>query len=1019
MESSRQPDSIVPATVVLLALLVGGYLGFQPPLNSSRPDGMDIKSAGTPEIGKVRARLWEDPFAAVLTSAKTVKRTNIPISETAAHRGLTVLFVMVPGGPYPEEGEQRLRTRYAVLSALDLAGYFPSDGQHISYASIQISYSSEKDNRKKSLVVPFEKFDSEKPNLKQKDSVLILWLEDESFSSGTLLKLGKLKEKLSSPSKSAAANVDFAMIGPTNSTVLGDMVREGCSSRKHGTALNKADVHSVSVPIYSSWATIDDKKVIDDLHKQHRTTANKMMSKCIDDIKRLGATEAIEKSLGPKWKLHRMNTTDLKLAESLKTELELRGVDLKDPKQHMVLISEWDTNYGRAMPEAFVNAICGPINEPASCKDRIRRFSYMRGLDGKLPGKSANGNHKGAEEKNGKKEEKAGFTGEVERPEGQSQFDYARRLGTRITELQRGLWKKGESVKAIGILGSDVHDKLLLLQALRNKFPGIIFFTTDLDTRLLHPAEIKWTRNLVVASGFGLHLHPEIQEAIPPFRDTYQTAAFYSVLKAVHYPKLENRVPAQDLTPRLYEIGRKGAVDLSINNSESCGYSLYPPREDLFAFFSCSRDFLDIWSTTIFLGAALLALAGLLVLRNGGQRACQVMWIGLFLLGLLFVISLGSGLRLMLLAIAVAAFSVAALHKKSGLLGVAALTVAMVGFLASWGNLPSYNWQNGEPFSVFDGVSIWPTEVIRFVVGLFCIYCLLSSWDQLDSNTRQLFDKYKEDLGLADARPTVTNWKQIFCASPASDLKNASAVSELWRFYAHQGSASCRAMRISRGIACLFLLAFFLQGFFGRPFVPYRGDFSYYVDRTVILLSGFSLIVLMYFVIDSLNLCTDFVRELKRLRWSSPDTGSKPLEAWATIRLIGDRTSAVGHLIYCPFIALFLLIASRLFYFDAWDFPLSLIIVLVVWLPLQLVVAALLLRRAAREVRSAALQQLGDKLWKAQPETANEIKEATARIESNHQGAFVPMSRDPVVSFILPSGSLCVLALLEYMVGIF
>jgi len=361
---------------------------------------------------------------------------------------------------------------------------------------------------------------------------------------------------------------------------------------------------------------------------------------------------------------------------------------------------------------------------------------------------------------------------------------------------------------------------------------------------------------------------------------------------------------------------------------------------------------------------------------------------------------------------------VAAWQKESRLLRVAAMTITIFACLVLWEILPTYDWERGEPFSVFDGVSIWPTEVIRFLVGLFCVYCLLRSWDQLNSNTKQLSANYK-DFGLSNESPAVTDWKQIFWASATSELKKASHISELWRYYVRQGSGSYRAVRIIRGVACLVLLWLFLQGFFGRPFVPYRGNFSYNVDQTVIFLSGFSLIVLMYFVIDAVNLCTTFVQELTRLRWNSRETASQPVDAWTNIRLIGDRTSAVGNLIYFPFVALFLLIASRLFYFDAWDFPLSLIIVLVVWLPLQLVVAALLLRKAARQARSAALQQLDNKLWKAEPKTADEIKQATSRIESSQEGAFVPMSRDPVVSFILPSGSLGVMALLEYMVGIF
>ena len=58
-----------------------------------------------------------------------------------------------------------------------------------------------------------------------------------------------------------------------------------------------------------------------------------------------------------------------------------------------------------------------------------------------------------------------------------------------------GMWKEAcPGFKAIGVLGSDVYDKLLILQALKQNFPHAIFFTTDLDARLFPPREIQWTR---------------------------------------------------------------------------------------------------------------------------------------------------------------------------------------------------------------------------------------------------------------------------------------------------------------------------------------------------------------------------------------------------------------------------------------------------------------------------------------------------------------------------------------------
>ena len=65
--------------------------------------------------------------------------------------------------------------------------------------------------------------------------------------------------------------------------------------------------------------------------------------------------------------------------------------------------------------------------------------------------------------------------------------------------------------------------KALLIQALKKEMPTALLFTTDLDARMGDSNQIKWTRNLLVASGFGLQLHPELQGPVAPFRDNYQT----------------------------------------------------------------------------------------------------------------------------------------------------------------------------------------------------------------------------------------------------------------------------------------------------------------------------------------------------------------------------------------------------------------------------------------------------------------------------------------------------------------
>ena len=81
------------------------------------------------------------------------------------------------------------------------------------------------------------------------------------------------------------------------------------------------------------------------------------------------------------------------------------------------------------------------------------------------------------------------------------------------------------------MIGSDVHDKLVLAQALRGAFPDRVLFTTDLDARLLHPNATRYTRNVIVASSLPLVWEDKAEEAasgrplnpaanrIAPFRD--------------------------------------------------------------------------------------------------------------------------------------------------------------------------------------------------------------------------------------------------------------------------------------------------------------------------------------------------------------------------------------------------------------------------------------------------------------------------------------------------------------------
>ena len=91
--------------------------------------------------------------------------------------------------------------------------------------------------------------------------------------------------------------------------------------------------------------------------------------------------------------LHRLTATDDTLAQAIGDELTRRGIVLHDEsnrRSHIALISEWDTIYGRALPDTMARCLgsspCEPAgNDPFYGKPWLHPFAYVRGLDGQMP----------------------------------------------------------------------------------------------------------------------------------------------------------------------------------------------------------------------------------------------------------------------------------------------------------------------------------------------------------------------------------------------------------------------------------------------------------------------------------------------------------------------------------------------------------------------------------------------------------------------------------------------------------
>ncbi len=233
-------------------------------------------------------------------------------------------------------------------------------------------------------------------------------------------------------------------------------------------------------------------------------------------------------------------------------------------KRRIVNVVESDSLYARALHQRMQRSL--------SSHDHVTRVDvefFFRGLDGVTVREAAAQAvpTKGSAEAN------------IEWPEARNQLDYLRRMAAELKRSESAI--NGGPIGAIGIFANDVHDKLLILQALRETFPDKVFFTTDMDARFVHPKTLPFTRNLVVASSLPLkfpadvdvlpdgrvaHALHQTQAGTPPLRDMYQTATYMAARIAACSGAMCARlhgINTQALAvPSLYEIGRNHAVPI-------------------------------------------------------------------------------------------------------------------------------------------------------------------------------------------------------------------------------------------------------------------------------------------------------------------------------------------------------------------------------------------------------------------------------------------------------------------------
>lgn len=736
---------------------------------------------------------------------------------------------------------------------------------------------------------------------------------------------------------------------------------------------------------------------------------------------------------GSALKFQRTAPTDRALTEALMKELSIRGVNFdrtpsstpqalrsspSSPPAHILLISESDTPYGGAVPSSICSIVSDKIKSPGGAREHppcTHKFVYWRGLDGGASYGSSKGKTGGSakEREDGQGDDANQETKGVapfEGAEGDGQSDYLKRLAVEIQLLRNNLREKNEDIGAIGIFGADAHDKILILKALRPLFPGVVFFTTDLDARFLNPGERMHTRNLVVTSAFGFALDQPCQGETPPFRSSRQTAQYLAALVALG--KIENlpELTKEYMAPRIFEIARTRAVEMQSNRQGDQRPDRLNPNP------------IGLKNFTITVALLLLTICA-------------------------------SEFRLL-------QWAIPKIPRPALAAGIAA-TLAIGAYF--W---TVHEFCPTEPFLWAEGVSAWPAEIIRAVSLALCIVFLGVGWKSLARKQKELNDDYFggrcQDLreeGWKELKERKIHnmikivfllkldWrKQKGNARPESDEeepRSPQTALDLWRRYLCQNRWIPRMSRILVAAAFFVFFAFWMVELFGSPHTAIRGDALWLLDRIILAAAVASFLLLLFFVLDATRLCRrladrlyadttwpDLLRSKTRAKWRlnsyalSKDDINRAVDNWLDVEFFSRLSEPVTTLIYYPFCILALMIAARSEIFEKWDTPPGLLIVFLFCF-LFAIYCAMLLRHSAEKVRRGNLQKLNHILMAAKgaekhPAAAAQLEQMIRMIESTQNGAFAPFTQQPFVKgLLLPFGSGGIVAIVDILHNFF
>ena len=911
----------------------------------------------------------------------------------------TLLINMVPSGKRQWSVETRRGERVALSHALVGEGYRPATPGKIKFISppgFTISsdgagsecFLTAPDN---TLTIAYEWYVQRRTgDADSERNILVLWLRDDKLDDPRLMLENVINNLL--VDKSTRDNVSIRVVGPSSSGGLKKIYNETSQALKDTKRMasgitmsrlehwlqfdsrvackkdkiagqNSGNPEGDEQPSTSSQAALLSESEVAD------STVSTILANIRNTEKRdwldlakvpiISHKATVENSIlfdtdkdkgsdgkDPRPNLYRIIASDSELSRVLIDELSHRSINLCHQKTKLLLILEADNIYGIR----YRNAIQGALEQHCKKEGYSRHASllvtnYFSIVDGEhteergeasagddnsdLIRKIAMGDPSVLDSARVRK---------IENPSGPHQLDYIRRMAKRLAEVHK------HDVSAIGIVGTDVYDKQLIIQAIRTYLDQPLIFTTDVHALYEKPEFYRYNQNLLVASGEGLESakHDEKQklarcdfrseptvQTTPVnyqplwFRDNYQSSTYKAVLTSLCSDEQLKNLKSVNQQGRVFEIGRNGLYEISSSSEDS---------RSPFGF------------RLVFLLSPLLLLQLYLFSKRKG-----------------FPIN-----------------SQVADHLKvrntiDGLLLANFVAIGAIAILLWYLDCHPDKY---EPVVIFEGISAMPTFVFRLSAFLIAISLFVYAYSVLKLNTKHLARYFIEGSDRIENRTldyemhseteshdrsagnaenssdktlagrlwawvpqtfaTITaigRWESIIYGNLSRSVRAPDKASwkpttaeSIWKTYRKLANWRPIIIRVlPLYVSVLIVTAYLTFFYYGQPKLMRHIPFG--IDSAITIISLYGTLFMIFIAGNGLRLCTAFVRQhqFDYVSWSKIPHRSKykhltPYAAsrLASLEVISRRTEAMSSIIVFPFLVLFLMVMARSNIFDGW-----------------------------------------------------------------------------------------------------